>query len=163
MYNPEGTPLSASSTLPLDGATFDLIGLFSVFTHLDPTDYRRMLEVLRPHARPDSRLVYSLFLHELTAGGHGLIDGLARTAAEAAADENGADEAALGEPPSRDVADFADIGPNPLQWAVYSRDHALALVEGTGWEVESINDPTPAIQHYIVARPVRSARSRAIS
>ena len=35
-----------------------------------------------------------------------------------------------------------------------SRPRALELVQGTGWEVVSINDPTPAIQHYIVARPV---------
>lgn len=104
--------------------------------------------MLQPHVRPDDRLVYSLDLHELTAGGHGLIDGLARTAAEAAGDI-----VTMGETDT-DPADFADIGPSPLQWAVFSRPHARELVEGTGWEVVSINDPTPAIQTYIVARPV---------
>ena len=51
--------------------------------------------------------------------------------------------------------DFKDMVPNqPLKAAVYSRKHALELVESTGWEVESLNEPAEEIQHYMVCKPV---------
>ena len=53
------------------------------------------------------------------------------------------------------VEDFIDLFPEkPLRVAMYSRPHALELVEGTGWEVESLNDPEEHIQHYMICRPV---------
>ena len=41
---------------------FDMICLFSVFTHLAPHDYVSMLRLLRRHAKSDARLLFSLFL-----------------------------------------------------------------------------------------------------
>lgn len=42
----------------------------------------------------------------------------------------------------------------PLWHAVYSCKHALELVQGTGWEVESLNDPEECTQHYMICKPV---------
>ena len=36
LYNPTGTPLADFEELPVGSARFDLISLFSVFTHLTP-------------------------------------------------------------------------------------------------------------------------------
>lgn len=36
----------------------------------------------------------------------------------------------------------------------YTKDYALELFGGTGWEVISISPPGPYIQHHIVCRPV---------
>ena len=51
--------------------------------------------------------------------------------------------------------DFKDWFPErPLWRAVYSRENAIRLVENTGWEVESLNDPEENIQHFMICRPV---------
>jgi hypothetical protein len=65
------------------------------------------------------------------------------------ADESGTLRS-TGDPP-----DFVDLIPErPLMQALYSRKHALDLLEGTGWEVVSLNPPEPHyIQHYFVCRP----------
>ena len=39
LYNPDGTPLGEFERLPAELEAFDLICLFSVFTHLAPDDY----------------------------------------------------------------------------------------------------------------------------
>lgn len=139
-YNPGGAVLTATTRLPVDdGRTFDLISLFSVFTHLDPRDYRVMLQMLRPYIRPDGRLYYSLYIDERTAGGHGLMDRFAVT---------------WGDDAIGHTVDFRDMKPEkPLQWALYSRQHALDLIDGTGWEVVGVDDPRPEIQHAITLRP----------
>ena len=145
MYNPEGEPLSADTFLPVDPSSFDIICLFSVFTHLAPHDYVAMLEMLRKYVKPDGTLIFSLFVNETTAGGHGFIDGISRhieITDEAMRNWDG--------PP-----DFKDWNPKePLKWAVYSREHAIRLVQGTGWEIESLNDPEEVIQHFMICRPV---------
>lgn len=145
MYNPGGEPLSGSTLLPVAEHSFDLISLFSVFTHLAPHDYVAMLEMLRRYIKPDGKLIYSLFVSETTSGGHGFMDSVARNLK--LSDEQIANW--QGPPP------FKDWDPaQPLKWAMYSRENALKLIEGTGWEVESLNDPEPYIQHYIIARPI---------
>lgn len=146
MYNPGGVPLDAATRLPLPEASFDLISLFSVFTHLEPHDYVAMLRLLRRYVAPGGTLVFSLFVNEPTAGGHGLIDGIQRSLRA----EGRGEEAARA---LEAVPDFIDAGPGTLQWALYSRRHALGLLEGTGWRVESLNDPEEYIQHYFVCRP----------
>jgi|CXWL01.1.fsa_nt_gi SAM-dependent methyltransferase len=147
LYNPDGVPLTATTPLPLGKREFDLICLFSVFTHLAPVDYVAMLKLLRQFAKPDGRLFLTLFINERTEGGHGLIDGLSNAAAA------NVDEASM--PAHRSVPDFVDLyRDKPLMWAVYSRSHALDLIEGTGWEVVSVTDPLPYIQHHIVCRPI---------
>jgi SAM-dependent methyltransferase len=64
MYNPEGIDLASFELLPVGPRRFDLICLFSVFTHLAPHDYVAMLRLLRRHAKPDARLLFSLFLRD---------------------------------------------------------------------------------------------------
>jgi SAM-dependent methyltransferase len=145
LYNKDGHPLEELDSLPVGGDTFDLICLFSVFTHLEPHDYVTMLRLLRGCVRPDGRLFFTLFVNELTAGGHGLADGYARWRAA-----SGAQVAPGDEPPP-----FVDLAPSkPLWWAMYSRQHALELIDGTGWEVVELSDPEELVQHHIVCRPI---------
>lgn len=148
MYNPEGEPLSEQSRLPVEEGSFDLICLFSVFTHLAPNDYSSMLKLMRRYIKPDGKIIFSLFVNEQTEGGHGFIDNMARKFAEHLSEED--IKKGLEGP-----ADFKDWFPErPLWRAVYSKENALRLVEDTGWEVESLNEPEENIQHYMVCRPV---------
>lgn len=62
-YNLAGERLMPESSLPVEGS-FDIIWLFSVFTHLDPSDANAMLAILRRHARPCGALFFSAFLDE---------------------------------------------------------------------------------------------------
>ena len=104
-----------------------------------------MLQVLRRYIRPEGRIFFSLFVNELTDGGHGFVDSM-RPYIEAAMLEK---DAALTPP-----ADFVDWVPGkPLLRAVYSRENALRLVQDTGWEVESLNDPEKSVQHYMICKP----------
>jgi hypothetical protein len=49
---------------------------------------------------------------------------------------------------------FRDAYPGrPLQWAVYSREHAIELIEDTGWRIENLYMPEEHIQHHFVCRP----------
>jgi SAM-dependent methyltransferase len=71
-YNPTGERMTEDTRLPLgEGTTFDIICLFSVFTHLAPHDYPLMLKLLRRYVRPDGRLIYSLYIDERTKRGMG--------------------------------------------------------------------------------------------
>jgi SAM-dependent methyltransferase len=63
MYNPKGGSLLSQDPLPAN-ARFDLIWLFSVFTHLDPGDSETMLRLLRRHVRENGRLFFSAFIDE---------------------------------------------------------------------------------------------------
>jgi hydroxymethyl cephem carbamoyltransferase len=64
LYNPSGTTLSPDMSLPIEGR-FDVIWLFSVFTHLGPEDAAALLSVLRRYSRPHGRLLFSAELdHE---------------------------------------------------------------------------------------------------
>ena len=71
-------PMTERTDLGVGDRTFDVIWLFSVFTHLAPHDYVTMLRLLRRYIRPDGRLIYTLFIDELTDGGHGFIDRVER-------------------------------------------------------------------------------------
>jgi SAM-dependent methyltransferase len=141
-YNPTGRPLAELSVPEIEGRRFDLICLFSVFTHLSPPDYVAMLELLRRYISDDGSLFYTLFVNEVTEGGHGYIDKLNQASAARAA--------GAGEPP-----DFVDASPaEPLMAAVYSRRHALTLIEGTGWKLRSLSPPNiHGLQHHIVCTP----------
>lgn len=158
MYNPEGKALDRIGTLPAANGAFDILWLFSVFTHLAPHDYVTMLKLLRPHATPNGRLMFSLFINEVTPSGRGFISSV-NTAFKQHAKSNEDDfSTAFAKGYQEDSIaprPFLDFDPKqPLKWAVYSREHALQLIDGTGWEVESLNDPEEAIQHYMICRPV---------
>ncbi len=137
-YNPGGLPM-AGVELPVSSEQFDVICLFSVFTHLDPTDYVTMLQLLRPHIKPDGRLLYSVFIDEKTPGGHGMCDRMA---------------AQFGDQVVGQTETFRDLDPEqPLYKALYSRQYATDLVTNTGWTIETIGDPVPFIQHLMVCAP----------
>jgi SAM-dependent methyltransferase len=153
LYNPSGEPLTEEFRLPLSDQRFDLICLFSVFTHLPPDDYRAMLKVLRRHVRPDGRLFFTLYVNERTAGGHGLVDGWTRKISGHDAEISAALEARR-EQGLPAVEPFVDLDPSrPLNWAVYSRDFAYELMEGTGWTPLELSDPDVFIQHHFLCAP----------
>ena len=151
LYNPDAPAMTERTDLGLADRTFDVICLFSVFTHLAPHDYVTMLKLLRPHVRPEGRLVYTLFIDEVTEGGYGLIDrvawGLHSVDAEGAAPS-------LPAGGERDAKPFVDVYPDkPLLCALYSRDHAYELIEGTGWDPVELLPPNKFAQHLFVCAP----------
>ena len=142
MYNPDGIELNNFTELPLDKQTFDIICLYSVFTHMAAHDYPVMLKLLRPYIKPGGKLLYTLYINELTEGGYGLRDAISK--------KMGHQNDNIDPPP------FVDLDKNkPLQMAMYSRDYAIKLIENTGWKVESLSDPLHTqIQHHFVCTPI---------
>jgi SAM-dependent methyltransferase len=63
VYRKRAKPLTRDSRLPVEG-TFDLICLYSVFTHLSPADADAMAHVLRPHVRPNGRMLFTAFIKD---------------------------------------------------------------------------------------------------
>jgi SAM-dependent methyltransferase len=139
MYNPHGEKLSENTAITIDEHSCDVICLFSVFTHLAPADYTNMLKLMRRFASDDAKLMYTLYLDEVTNNGHGLIEQIAL--------EAGKPYQPSGEP-------FRDAFPGkPLQWALYTRDYALELIQGSGWKVAEICLPNECAQHHIICSP----------
>ena len=83
-YNPTGRPLSELTVPEIEGRRFDLICLFSVFTHLEPDDYVAMLRLLRRFVKPDGRLFYTVFINEPSGTGFGYVDRLGAAMAASA-------------------------------------------------------------------------------
>jgi len=145
MYNPNGEPLS-ELVLPIGQRKFDLICLFSVFTHLAPHDFETMLRLLRAYVKPDGRLFFSVYIDELTEEGHGLMDKVALAA---------------GDSHVGNIETFQDLNPEkPLDWAMYSERYARELIEATGWRALRLSPPAtdPSsgrifIQHHFVCAP----------
>lgn len=140
MYNPTGKKLDEGTELPLKQGYFDVISLFSVFTHIVPEDYHNMLRMLRPYIKDTGRIIFSLYIEELTHNGFGLIERVT------------ADIRDTWKPSGKEF--FDGIPDKPLQWAIYSRKHALELIQGTGWEIEELRLPNSHVQHHIICRPV---------
>jgi len=67
LYNPEGTPLPLQNSLPISGP-FDVIWLFSVFTHLNPDDASAMLRILRKHIAPTGKLIFTCRINNTVDG-----------------------------------------------------------------------------------------------
>ena len=63
-HNPHGKPLASFDLLPVGARQFDLICLFSVFTHLAPPDFGAMLRLLRRHIQPGGKLLFSLYIKD---------------------------------------------------------------------------------------------------
>jgi SAM-dependent methyltransferase len=156
LYNPTGRPFDeAAAGLPIVGQ-FDVICMFSVVTHLAPHDYVSVLRLLRRFVRPTGRLFYTLFLDEKTEGGHGLIDKFSRALRNATDPEVKQEISRRVHAPDQQAPPgFRDLDPKrPLLYALYTREHALALIEGTGWAVERVLPPGLHLQHHIVCTPV---------
>jgi SAM-dependent methyltransferase len=153
LYNPTGQPLSKLTVPEIEGRRFDLICLFSVFTHLAPPDYAAMLRLLRRFVKPDGRLFYTLFINERTDGGLGYVDRL--SAAIATSQDPGVKERLASVVRKREeIPDFRDADPRePLLVALYSRPHAMELIDGTGWEVLDVSPPGVHLQHHILCAP----------
>ncbi len=166
MYNPDGTQLADFDLLPVGDRRFDLISLFSVFTHLAPGDYVAMLHLLRRHVKPDGTLLFSLHLADpkLAPASHAVavrvqlesddpeVRALAKLNQAQQAERARRQSAAAGYDPR-----FVDEIPGkPLQVARYTEDYAIELFEGTGWEIAGIHPAHPKgyIQHYIIGRPI---------
>jgi SAM-dependent methyltransferase len=154
LYNPEGTPLGDFERLPVGADPFDLICLFSVFTHLGPDDYVSMLRLTRRHIKPDGTLLFSLYLNDP--------EHPSLIAQQLAADVK-SDDPLVAETARRAIAKalaakdrgFLDEVPEqPLLRALYDVDFAHELFDGTGWEAVSVHPPEQHIQHYMICRPV---------
>jgi SAM-dependent methyltransferase len=153
LYNPGGQPLSSLTVPEIEGRRFDLICLFSVFTHLAPADYVAMLQLLRRFVKPDGRLFFTLFVNERTDGGYGYIDRLS-AAMTASTDPKVKQRLAAAAHARTEPPDFVDIDKKePLLVAMYSRRHALDLIEGTGWNVLELAPPGRHLQHHIICAP----------
>jgi SAM-dependent methyltransferase len=147
LYNPDAPPMTEAAELGIGDRTFDIIWLFSVFTHLDPGDYATMLRVLRRYIRPNGRLVFTLFVDELTEGGHGFIDRVSSGLREGAPDIGAVNR-------ERRARPFVDVYPDqPLLCALYSREHAFELIDGTGWRPVELLPPNDFAQHHFVCVP----------
>jgi SAM-dependent methyltransferase len=60
-YNPHGRPMPDHESLPVTGP-FDIICLFSVFTHLFPDDSFLLLKMMRKVVDDDGALVFTTFI-----------------------------------------------------------------------------------------------------
>jgi SAM-dependent methyltransferase len=153
LYNPDGAMLSDTTPLPIDGQTFDVICLFSVFTHLAPHDARTMLKLLRRFVKSNGRLFFTLYIDERTDSGQGLMDGwhalLNRIPSEELARYMQDHPEAAGP-----IKTFRDLDPTePLKWAVYSESYARKLIRETGWHALTLSPPASHIQHHFVCTP----------
>ena len=154
LYNPGGEVMTGSTRLPIEGQSFDVICLLSVFTHLAPSDFRAMLELLHRFARPDGRLFFSLYLANRSEGGWGLIDRLAEAAQRLPREDLAR---VMTEEPDRaaEIETFRDLDPNePLKYAVYSESYARKLIEEAGWHARTLSPPEEHVQHHFVCEPV---------
>ena len=157
-YNPNGQDLASFELLPVGPRQFDLICLFSVFTHLAPHDYVAMLRLLRRHAKPDGTLLFSLFVDDTKPASPKEAEEVEkRLASEDPRVRQRAEAAIARAMARRDQPGYGfvdEIPESPLKVARYERDYALELVGGTGWEVVALHPPERFIQHYIVCHPV---------
>jgi SAM-dependent methyltransferase len=152
LYNPTGQPLSELTVPEIEGRKFDLICLFSVFTHLGPLDYSAMLRLLRRFVKTDGHLFFTLFINEETAGGYGYIDQL--IAGLEASDDPRVKAALTATENPPEVPDFCDVDASaPMLGALYSRRFALELIAGTGWDIVEVAIPDVHLQHHIVCVP----------
>jgi SAM-dependent methyltransferase len=170
MYNPDGSDLAGFEALPVGGRRFDLICLFSVFTHLAPHDYLAMLRLLRRNAGPDTKLLFSLFLRDREREAE-FARAIEQRLASPDPEIRKQTEEAVAEGRARLAADggrrFVDVIPErPLEIARYEPDYAVELAREAGWTVLEVHSPErfpnrpggryqapgPWIQHYMILR-----------
>lgn len=151
LYNPHGELLSTTVQLPIEGQTFDLICLFSVFTHLAPHDFRVMLELLRRFAKPAGKLFFSLYVDKRSKSGIGLMDRIWDEVVHRMSEEDLARYLQAHPEAAQPIDTFRDLDPDkPLSLAVYSERYARELIAGTGWDVIELAEPDAHIQHHFL-------------
>jgi SAM-dependent methyltransferase len=151
LYNPTGPSLSEVDRLPVGNDTFDLICLFSVFTHLAPDDYVEMLRLTRQHIRPDGLLLFSVFIDEPDGAGSPYRDKIN----EALASGDPEAQAKFAEVFAQREQGYWDAIPErPLEQARYTRAKALELIDQSDWELIALHPRSEHIQHHAVCRPV---------
>lgn len=144
-YNPTGETLSEASRLPqlrLESPT--VITGYSLFTHVDPSDFLHLASMMREVAAPETKLVFTAYLDEHSDAGHGFIDGFSKRFGSSAA--------------GIAKGGYVDVFPDdPLRVTVYDRRYANELLRDAGWHLDEVREPTPATQHLLVAsvRPKR--------
>ena len=155
MYNPTGRDLASFELLPVGARRFDLICLFSVFTHLAPHDFEAMLRLLRRHIQPEGTLLFSLFLADPERHARAIRDRLSSDDPEVRRQTATAVESAVRKHGVPQYPRFLDVMPqHPLMVARYRKDYAVELVDASGWDVTALHPPERFIQHYMVCRPV---------
>ena len=156
MYNPEGSDLAEFEALPVGERRFHLICLFSVFTHLAPHDFAAMLRLLRRHAGPETKLLFSLFLRDREREAE-FAEAVEKRLASPDPEIRKQTEEAVARGRARLAAEegrrFVDVNPDrPLEIARYEPDYALELVRDAGWTVLEVHPPERWIQHYMILR-----------
>jgi SAM-dependent methyltransferase len=68
MYNLDGTVLTLDYQFPLGNQQFDIIGLFSVFTHLEPQDVDCMLHIMKRYLTPNGKIIFSVLINNDISG-----------------------------------------------------------------------------------------------
>ena len=68
MYCRKGSLLTPDVDIGAAGQEFDLISLFSVFTHLAPRDFQAMLALTRKYIARDGHLIFTSFIDETIEG-----------------------------------------------------------------------------------------------
>jgi hypothetical protein len=139
---------------PLGDDVFDVICALRTFLHLAPAAYATLLRYLRAHAHlaPNGRLFFTTYVDELTAGGRGLADGLARHLQSQSSGRRARVRTAVRA--RRKPVDFRELRPREgAPWALYSRPRVTSLVESTGWQLLELREPEPGFQHQVVCAP----------
>ena len=67
LYNEHGTVLSTETILPVADQDFDIISMFSVITHQNPSDSKCIFTALRHHVRANGHLFFTCFLDQSIA------------------------------------------------------------------------------------------------
>ncbi len=63
LYNQTGVPFTELGKLPVEDR-YDVIWLFSVFTHLNPDDSRHMLKLMSKHLSPGGKLLFTTHIND---------------------------------------------------------------------------------------------------
>lgn len=63
-YNPKGEEMGETFSLPLPSSSFDIISLYSVFSHMEERDVRIYLREFRRLLRPEGKVFLTAFVEE---------------------------------------------------------------------------------------------------
>ena len=68
MYNPKGQVVGSEYVFPFSEGAFDLVFLFSVFTHMLPNEVEHYIEEIGRVMRPGGRCIFSTFITDFGIG-----------------------------------------------------------------------------------------------